>query len=83
MDQLSISTLSTLIGLVAVAGGGFYFIGRLSSRIDSLEQRLARHDAMVDRIYDKIDGWNTLQEERISTLKSEIMRAISIKGGQQ
>lgn len=49
------ATLLTLLSLVALAGSGFYFIGRLAARVDRHEVDISAHAAATDRIYDKID----------------------------
>ena len=70
-----IITLSTFLSIIVVAGSGFYFLGRLSARVDDHAHRLHEHKLSMDRIYDKIDVLSTEMRHDLN----EVRRAINGK----
>ena len=71
------ATLLTFLSLIALAGSGFYFIGRLAARVDRHEVDITDHKAASDRIYDKID-------ELRSELRSEMLSLRhAVNGGRE
>ena len=68
------------VTLLCVIGGGFYWWGRLSSRVDTLDKRVDELNGKIDGVRDelngKIDGVRDELNGKIDAVRDEILAEI-------
>ena len=69
-----LANIGTLLSIVAVAGGGLFFIGRLSGRFDGLEKKLAGMVAEHDRCTVYRGNAETVLFEKFAELSTKMTR---------
>ncbi len=81
MDILAIiGTITGIITLLILVGGGFYWWGRLSSRVDNLDREVQSLREDVNSLRDELKGdMNSLRDELkgdMNSLRDEILGEI-------
>ena len=80
VDATVVTAIVSVLTLLVVAVGGAYWLGRLSNRVDRVEEGLGQLDAKVDRRVDElrveIRRLDEKIDRRVDDLRSELRAEI-------
>ena len=86
LNPAIITAIVSVVSLLIVAAGGAYWLGRLSNRVDRLEEKVDQLDAKSDRQFnelrDEIRQLDAKFERRLDELRSELLEEMR-RGNQQ
>ena len=82
VDAAVITAIVGIISLLIVAAGGAYWLGRLSNRVDQLDEKFAQLDVKVDRLDAKIDQMDAKFDRQFNELRTELLEEMR-RGNQQ
>lgn len=79
MDILAIiGTITGIVTLLILVGGGFYWWGRLSSRVDNLDREVRSLREDVNSLRDELKGdMNSLRDEILGEIRSSEQRILT------
>ncbi len=79
MDILAIiGTITGIITLLILVGGGFYWWGRLSSRVDNLDREVQSLREDVNSLRDELKGdMNSLRDEILGEIRRSEQRILT------
>ena len=82
VDPAVLGAAISFITLLALIGGGFFWLGKLDNRVSQVEQGIKRVDSRIEQVDQKIDKLAEDIHEDMRSLRGELLEEMR-RGNQQ